>query len=131
MSRLKRIIKKSIYNVKKTNQNSIPGIFATYYYGSFKSDAGSLVIVYIFETDSDLDLALNNGLAKKIEKETKQNLLDRGYPVEAITQERNNLSEQTFSDFLDKLNNPKVGVLFISDQRVKEEANGILFQYLK
>ncbi|MCM1285331.1 MAG: hypothetical protein NC213_06585 [Acetobacter sp.] len=128
MSKLKRIINNCILNVKKSNVNSIPSIFATYYYGNFKVNTGSLVIVYIFETDSNLKMAHNNGLTKKIEKETKENLINNGYPIDAFTQERSNLSEQTF---LDRLNNPKVSILFISNQRVQEEANGILFEYLK
>lgn len=128
MSKLKRIINNCILNVKKANINSTPCIFATYYYGNYKVNAGSLVIVYIFETDSDLDTACNNGLTKKIEKETEEKLINNGYPIDAFTQERSDLSEQTF---FDKLNNPKVRILFISNQRIQEESNGILFEYLK
>lgn len=128
MNKLVKIIKKSIKNVQKTNEKSIPKIYDTYYYGDSKINAGLLVIVYIFKTDLDLNIALNNGLDKKIKNETIDNLLNLGYPANAFEQEENKPSKQ---NFFNKLNNPKVRIKFISNQRVKEEANGVLFEYLK
>lgn len=72
MNKLKKIINKSIKNVQKTNVKSIPKIYDTYYYGNFKINPGLLVIVYIFKTDLDLKVAIDNGLIKQIESETKK-----------------------------------------------------------
>ena len=128
MCKLSRIIRNSINDVKRANNNSTPSIFGIYYYGNYRINAGLLVIVYIFETDSDLSIALNNGLCSKIEEETEKALVKKGYPVNAFAPSKKSLSEYTF---LDSLNRPKVSIRFISNQRVLEEADGILFNYLK
>ena len=128
MNKLKKIINKSIKNVQKTNVKSIPKIYDTYYYGNFKINPGLLVIVYIFKTDLDLKVAIDNGLIKQIESETKKNLLDFGYPRDKFEEKEVKISKE---NFFDKLNNPKVKIKFISNQRVQEESNGILFDYLK
>lgn len=128
MNKFKKIINKSIKNVQKTNVKSIPKIYDTYYYGNFTINPGLLVIVYIFKTDLDLKVAIDNGLIKQIESETKKNLLDFGYPRDKFEEKEVKISKE---NFFDKLNNPKVKIKFISNQRVQEESNGILFDYLK
>lgn len=107
--KLNRIIKRSIDKTVAMIGKGYPEIIFYTFYGSFKTDPHSLVIWYVFKTDSDLSGAEKAGYSKGIEELTVRNLISFGYPEEAFE-----------SDGEGK----KVTVCFASQEDVDRKADG-------
>lgn len=80
------------------------------FYGASAIHPRHLTTWFVFPTDADLAQAQANGLTKRIDKLTRKELREYGYPAEGI---------------------PEVFVSFTSDETVQREAGGNYWQYFK
>ncbi len=110
MRNLKTIVHKSLSAVEKAYKNAKPSVSGTNFYGDDKKIAGHFAVVVLYKTDEDLKAAQSAGQTEAVKQSILSEMLKRGYPEDAIR---------------------TISFRFISEQRVKEEANGVLFTYLK
>ncbi|MEL7670914.1 hypothetical protein [Methanobacterium sp.] len=87
-----------------------PMIFSNFHYGSIGINPKYLVIWYLFEKDSELKEAENNGLLNELKEITISELKANGYP----------------EDVLDEIQ-----IAFTSDEDIQKETGGNYWYYFK
>lgn len=139
--RLERKIKKAVNKTVKEFENSIPKISQHFFYGAVEYSPNNLVIWYLFKTNAELELAKENGLYNNLISRTTQNLLDEGYPKEAISKvvaqgiEKITFDNKT-SEEIDEImkllqTGRKVMISFTTEQDIDEKANGDYHLYFQ
>jgi hypothetical protein len=82
--KLNRIINLSKERALQKVADRKPVIFDNYHYGSIATNPKNLVIWYLFEKDSEMEEARNNGLMADLRKLTLEELKSNGYPEEVL-----------------------------------------------
>lgn len=135
-----KIIKNSVKAVKKRHKQDKPKILDSFYIGDYNKNPRQLVIFYVFKTDSDLQYAKDIGLFDIIEKETMNELIAGGYPEFAFEAEEGfdisgdtviTQDEELVRQFIDKMNDTRATVLFMSEENVKDKADGSFHEFLQ
>ncbi len=138
--RLEKIIKKSIEKTADAFSKSTPKLYEHFFYGSFDLAPQNLVIWYLFETDSQLNIAKASGLCEKLKSSTLGNLAAFGYPPEALSTIRSISVEKATMDCGDgsitrqkiqPLQNRGVMVSFTTKEDIDRIANGDYHLYFQ
>ncbi|MBE6968377.1 MAG: hypothetical protein E7444_08075 [Ruminococcaceae bacterium] len=101
-SKRNRIIKKAVKKTVLEFSDRTPKIFEHFFYGAFDIAPQYLVVWYLFQTDAELEIAKSSGYCDELAKATISNLIDLGYPREAIG--THNISFTTKEDIDNKAN---------------------------
>ena len=101
-SKRNRIIKKAVKKTASDFADRTPKIYEHFFYGAFDIAPQNLVVWYLFQTDAELVTAKSSGYCDDLEKATIRNLIDLGYPQEAIG--THNISFTTKEDIDNKAN---------------------------
>lgn len=137
---LDKIIKKSLKNIENRYKHTSPNIISSFYYGDYNQNPNLLSIIYIFNKKIDMEEAQNTNLTDELEYATKNELISNGYPKFAFASKNDfditndEVSEDSlilFKEFVDKMNKQCVSILFVSNEDIKNKADGNIFLYLK
>ena len=136
-----RIIEKAVEKTVQQFSNSTPCISKHFFYGAVDIGPENLVVWYLFEKDSELETAKNNGLCKEVEETTIHNLIEFGYPKEAFCEKEVELSPKiTFANSTDKitmnkiiysLTHRKAKIAFTTEEDIDNKANGDYHLYFQ
>lgn len=138
--RRNRIIKKAVEKTVFQFSNSDPQISNHFFYGAVDIRPENLVVWYLFKTDLELESAKENGLCKKLEEATINNLVELGYPWEAFCEKvvslpskisfANGTPEQQ-SKIIHALTHRSASIAFTTEEDVDKKANGDYYLYFK
>jgi hypothetical protein len=101
-SKRNRIIKKAVAKTVAAFADRTPKIYQHFFYGAFDIAPQHLVVWYLFESDTEMETAKSSGYCDELKKATIRNLINLGYPQEAIG--THNISFTTKEDIDNKAN---------------------------
>jgi hypothetical protein len=104
------IVEKSTNAVLKTIENSYPSIFSHFFYGASAIHPRHLVVWYMFKTNKEYEIAISNKLTDKLDKLTRDELRENGYPEEGLRE---------------------IMVSFTTDGDIQRETDGNYWEYFK
>lgn len=140
--KLERKIKKAVNKTAKELEDSTPKVSQHFFYGAVEYSPNNLVIWYLFKTNDELALARENGLCTQLAQRTTQNLIDEGYPQEALSKvvaqggiDRMTFNNKTSEEIDDLLkvsqSGRKVMISFTTEQDIYEKTNGDYHLYFQ
>lgn len=104
------IVEKSKNAVLKTIGNSDPSIYRHFFYGASAIHPRHLVVWYLFKTDKEYEIAKSNKLTDKLDKLTRDELRENGYPEEGLRE---------------------IMVSFTTDEDIQRETDGNYWEYFR
>jgi hypothetical protein len=107
---LSAIVKEATDAVVAAIADIAPRLHSNFFYGATGIHPRHLVTWYLFATDAELAEAKITGLTERIERLTRENLGQRGYPTESLS---------------------KVLVSFTTDEDIQRETRGNYLEYFK